>query len=341
MSYIETYGTGSSASSDRYDTIDELLVQLPDNSANLIVPQDIRDSVFSLWRYIEDVEIISVSAASTSSFFQNSYPTPITVGGIPAGTTFTSPTDMQTMWDQLLYPYISPLPLLSISGTTTREYGNLVGLSSDSVILNWSVTHYSPSYNITFITVDGTPKVVGGTSQSGTDLTNGTHSWSLTPSMETNIFTMSVSDSYVSTVYSNSTLTWMNKIYWGNVNLSSIGNPNLTINPGSASLFIPFVDDSDILSLSGAGVGSGSELSSTKNKTYNSINGSGQYLVFAWPTSVLGSTAPSFIVNGLPNTAFTQIRTSSPFTNIHGFTTNYEVWVSNTLQNSPLNVVIN
>lgn len=340
MAYVETYGTGSSASSDRYSTVDELLTQLPDNTANLILPQDIRDSVFSLWKYTEDVELIASSAASASAFFQNPNPTTVTVGGIPAGSTFPTPTTMQSMWNQLLYPYIAPISSLSIAGSSTREYGNSLGLYANSLTLNWSVTQNDSNYAITSITVDGSPQVVTGTSQAGTKNTNGTHSWVSVPSSQTNTFNMSASDSYVSTVNASATLTWMNKIYWGRVDLSPIGNPNLTTNPGSASLVIPYVDDSDILSLTGAGVGSGSELSATKNKTYTGINGSGQHLVFAWPSSVSGATAPSFTVNSLPNTAFTRIRTASAFTNIHGFTTNYEVWISNTLQNSPLNIVI-
>ena len=84
-----------------------------------------------------------------------------------------------------------------------------------------------------------------------------------------------------------------------------------------------------------------SNLSTTKNKTYNGINGSGKHLVFAWPSNAAGSLTPTFTVNGLPNTAFTRVRTASAFVNQFNFSgTNYEVWVSNTLQNSPLDIVI-
>jgi hypothetical protein len=139
---------------------------------------------------------------------------------------------------------------------------------------------------------------------------------------------------------SSTSITWMNRIYWGRIDLSSIGNPNLTTNPGSASSVASLCTDTLIRSLTGASVGSGKELSTSKDKTYTGINGSGQYLIFAWPSSVSGALTPTFTVNGLPNTAFTRVRTASPFVNQFGFTTNYEVWVSNTLQNSPLNIVI-
>jgi hypothetical protein len=150
---------------------------------------------------------------------------------------------------------------------------------------------------------------------------------------------MNVSDG-TSSVSSSTNLVWMNRVYWGRVDLSSIGNPNLTYNPGSASLVGSVCTDVIVRNLTGAGITPGNELTVTKNRTYNGIDGGGRYLIFAWPSVLPGANSPSFTVNGLPNTAFTRVRTSSPFVNSFGFTTNYEVWVSNTLQNSPLNIVI-
>lgn len=331
MALIGSYSFGS-ASAYRYSTIDELLIQLPDNNANLITAQDIRDSVYSLWKNIEDVNIIAASAASASAFYQNSNPTPITIGGIPAGSTFSTPKTMQEMWDMLLYPYVSPGA--SLGPLPNREYGAPL-----SVNLSWSVVKNSNS--ITSIIVDGFAQVPTGNSQTGIQATTGTHSVSPGVS-ETNIFNMSVSDG-ISVTNASTSLTWMNRRYWGSVDLSSIGNPDLTSNPSLSSLVAAFVTDGVLLSLTGANANSqafGSELSTTKNKTYIGINGSGKHLIFAWPSGVSNPYTPIFTVNGLPNTAFTRIRSNSPFVNQYGFTTNYEVWVSNTLQNSPLNIVI-
>ena len=103
---------------------------------------------------------------------------------------------------------------------------------------------------------------------------------------------------------------------------------------------IPIISDSVIKSLNGAGVSPGYVLTNTFSKTYVNINGGGMYLVFAWP-SVFGT--PSFVVNGLLSTAFTKVRGVSnlnSFTNELGFTSNYDVWVSNTAQNSPLTIII-
>ena len=323
---VGTFGTGSSVESREFDDFTDLLNQIPDNTSNLIDPSDIRDSVYTLWKRIDDVNLIASSAASASSFFQNPNPTPVTIGGILAGSTFPIPTNMQDMWNQLLYPYVSPV--VSITGGGVREFG-----SSNAVTLSWSVTKNSE--DIQSVVVNGVPRPGAPftTNQSGSQNAFATQNINTT-------FTIIANDG-TQTVSASTTVTWQNKRYWGRVNLSSIGNPNLTTNPGAISSIIPLLNDSVILTLNGAGVGSGSELNANSiNKTYNGINGNGNYLVFAWPSSFSNSQTPNFNVNGLPNTAFTRIRNNSPFTNLFGYTTNYEVWISNTLQNSPLNIII-
>jgi hypothetical protein len=337
MAIVSTYSVSTASNitlSTEYSTLDELLIQIPDNTSNSITAEDVRDSVYTLWQKVESVNIIAASAASASAFFQNANPTPLSVGGIPAGSTFPTPTDMQTMWNQLLYPYVPPTAALSLS-LSPREYGASLG-----VTLDWSVTRNSPTNPIISITVDGAPQLPTGNSQTGTKAALGTFSWTGAGSSATNTFTMAASDDVPTIFGASTTLTWMNKRYWGRINLSSIGNPNLTTNPGSASVVASLCTDTLIKALNGAGVGSGNELSTSKNKTYTGINGNGWHLIFAWPSSVAGALTPTFTVNGLPNTAFTRVRTASPFVGIGGFTTNFEVWVSNTLQNSPLNIVI-
>lgn len=342
-----SYGTPSSIVYSEYRDIDQLLFQLYDNNANAIDAQDIRDSVWTLWNRIDDVQITASAAASASAFFQNPNATPITVGGIPAGSTFSTPKTMQEMWDLLLYPYVAPGASLNVLSTLSyynnsniyvsgggREYGAPL-----TVNLSWSSVKNSNS--ITSIIVDGFSQIPNGNSQSGTQSTSGTYS--ISPGVsQTNTFNMSVGDG-ISVTNASTTLTWMNRRYWGFVDLSVIGNPDLTLNPGLSSSVAAVVTDIVLLSLTGANANSqafGNELSTTKSKTYTGINGAGKHLVFAWPSSVSSPYTPTFTVNGLPNTAFTKIRSNSPFVNQYGFTTNYEVWVSNTLQNSPLNIVI-
>ena len=331
-----------SASATEYTTIQELLSQLPDNTGNLIMPSDIRDSVYTLWERIGSVSVVAASAASASALFTNSNPSTVAVGGFPLGTTFPTNQTMQQMWDQLLYPYILPGASLSIAGGVyEREYGDPNALTSNPITLTWDVSQNTSTVNILTITVDGAFQVATGASQTGPKQAAATHSWNTSNVSETHTFNMSVVDFLPSTVTASTSLTFMNSIYWGRRDLSSISNPNLTTNPGSASLVASLCTDGIIQVLSGAGVTPGFDLSTTKAMTLNGINGGGQHLIFAWPSSVPGALTPTFYVNGFISTAFTRVRTASPFVNQYGsFTTNYEVWVSNTIQNSPLNIQI-
>ena len=92
--------------------VDDALYQLKDNSSNLIKPQDIRDSIWTLWNRVDDVQIIASQSLSSSSgsTFTNSKPTSITVGGITAGTTFNGTYSIQQMFDlfceQMLFVYL-------------------------------------------------------------------------------------------------------------------------------------------------------------------------------------------------------------------------------------------
>ena len=317
-----------SASCDRYDNVYELLYHIPDNYYNLIDAQDVRDSVYTLYRDFEDLQ------AATPSYvlYTNPTPVPVTIGGIDAGTTFSS-ANMQQMWDMLLYPYIAESVSLS-SVPSLREYGDPSGYS---ITLYWSVTKNTDP--IISITVDGVGITPSGGSQASTQLAVGTHSSVSVPASETNTYLMSASDG-TTTANTSTSLVWMSKIYWGSIDLSGIGNPNLTTNPGASASVAGVCTPNEIINLTGAGVGSGDELATSKNKTYSGINGGGEYLIFAWPSIFSGAYIPTFTVNGLPNTAFTNVRTNSPQYNDFGFTTKYEVWISNTAQNSPLNIII-
>jgi hypothetical protein len=249
------------------------------------------------------------------------------------------------MFDLLLYPYTSPTISLSVVSalnsttpiTTQKEYGQ-----SLNSWLYWTVTKRSNP--IVSVVVNGvTISPITGNSQVGWRNVSGTYS-SISgsfPVSTTNNFPMTVNDGTSNTTTS-ATVTWMNRIYWGSIDLSGLvyPNPDLTLNPSYTTYVSAIVTSNLINALNGAGVGSGSELSVTKNKTYSGINGNGRYLIFAWPSSVSGALTPTFTVNGLANTAFTRVKTAWVFSNIYNVTTNYEVWVSNTAYNSAANVVI-
>ena len=334
MAYVNTYNPGGiagSASADRYSTVDELLIQLPDNDSQLIQAGDIRDSVYTLYADIQDLSLLvaSVSTSSGNQFYSNSNVVPYAVGGVAAGSTFVGTYSFQEMFDRLLYPYVAPGA--SLGSLSVREFGAPL-----SVSLSYNVTVNSNP--ISSIFVNGSSRSFPP--YSGTVVTTGTYSVPLLSLQQTNTFNMSVTDTKPTTINSSTNLTWRHRMYWGRFNFGSI---NLTTNPGSASYMASLITDTGIRNMnSGNANGSAvnSELTTTKSRTLSSINGGGFHLVFAWPTVFSGSTSPIFTVNGLQNTAFTNIRPGYVFTNAYGLTASYEVYVSNTLQNSPSNITM-
>jgi hypothetical protein len=323
MAGTGSYSGSPTTNADYRDSVDILLGQIPDNTSNLIKAKDVRDSVWTLWNRIEDVQIIASQSASASvvSTYDRTEPSSIqsSIGGVNPGATFSG--TIQDALDRIFYPYVGPVASISASNNP-RQFGS--GLS---VNLTWSVTKKKNS--ILSITVDGSSISVTGDSQNGVKTTVATHSSS--PGISSNqSYSMSVYDG-TSTVSSNTTLTWMNKRYWGTVDLTSIGNPNLTLSPGSSTQVGSYITDTIIKSLT-------SELATTKSKTYSNIDGGGKYLVFSFPT-LFGT--PTFIVNNLQNTAFTKVRSNSTFVNEFGFSgVTYDVWVSNTAYNSPCTIII-
>ncbi len=347
MSLIGTYsviGATQTTVSRYYSTLDELLLGLPDNTNNQIQAINVRDAVYTLYEFLNLISLSASNSMTASMLYDRSTPSSYvgSVGGVPQSSTFSG--TVQDVLDRVFYPYVAPGVGLSLSNSP-REFGSPLLVS-----LNWSVVKNSNV--ITTILVDGVPQVPTGNSQTGTQLSSSTHS--VTPSIsQTNTFSMSVSDS-TSTVNSSTQLVWMNRVFWGSIDFSSVGNPNLTLNPASASLVSTLCTDNVIVNNNdgpnfGANAGLspgnsltyGSLLTTSKNRTFYDIDGNGDYLIFAWPSNVSGALTPTFTVNGLPNTAFTRVRTSSPLSNYFGFSgTNYEVWVSNTQQFSPLNITI-
>jgi hypothetical protein len=316
-------------SADYRFTVDELLTVLPDNAANLIDAKDVRDSVWTLWNRIDDVEITASQSLSTNTNYIRSTPTQVAVGGASIGSTFTG--TIQDALDKILYPYVPQGNTFSAS-SSSRQFG-----SSTAVTLSWQVIKNSNS--IVSITVDGTSVSPTGASQSGSKATTATHSSSPIAVTQVQTYTFSTSDG-TTTVNTNTTVTWSNKRYWGFIDLTSCvpSNPDLTLTPGSSAAVGSFITDTKIKAMTGAGVGSGSELATSLSRTFSNINGSGYYLCFAWPT-LFGT--PTFVVGGFTNTAFTKVRSNSSFSNEFGFTgTNYDVWISNTAYNSPTTVVI-
>lgn len=327
MSFLYTYGTSSLYESKRYDNVQDLLNQLQDNNANLIYANHVRDAVFSLWQRLDDVAIIAASASALSPYFQNSDPTTVTVGGISQGTTFSTQQTVQQMFDHLLYPYSQPILELSATHSQVllnKEYG-----SNPSNTVYWSVTKVSNT--ITSIKVDGQTIIPTGNSQVGSKTIIG--SYSTIQSSTQNTFELIVNDGFADyTTYT--TYEWMNRLYWGSLDLSGINYPDFTLDSGLLSTVT--MNSGTILGLDNSKLFKG--FTDTISTQKFDLSMGGNYLVLAWSSYIPFATTPRFYVNGVRNTGFSNIKTGWDFVNIYGVTSSYEVWISNTPQYSQLEV---
>jgi hypothetical protein len=295
---------GGSASAVEYSTIQELLNQMPDNTANLIQAKNVRNSIYTLWERISDVQTTASQSASASSVYTNLSPSVASnLAGIPAGSTFSG-ASMQEMWDKLLYPYV--YPYASLSGGNTREFG-----SSNAVTLSWTATKNTKT--LTFITLkknSGTIQnvVVTGNTQTGTLPTTAVTNTNTT-------FSIDVTDSNTptpSTVTAYTYVYWDNRRYWGTL---PSGHVLTTVSSS------PF-SHSDINTMS-------NELGSGYTQT-RSITTNFDYVVFIWPhNSVDLSTNPPHVsIGGFGNNNWIKTRSNVTFTNQNSYSgTSYDVWV--------------
>jgi hypothetical protein len=233
---------------------------------------------------------------------------PVTRSGLPA-INVGNVKDLAQWVEKYFFPAVPPGA--SLTGGNTRQFG-----SSPNLTLNYTAT--KNTFPITAITVNGQSIVPTGNTQSGSQAAVATQDVNTTFAMQV----VAGSD----TTNATTGVVWSHKRFWGKIAkgvspvLAGSANPAFT------------VSDAEILALTGAGVGAGNEFSTSRVKTYNGINGAGDYLIFAFPTAW---GTPSFTVNGLPNTAFTKVRDNA-FINSDGFSHPFQVWISNTGQNSAI-----
>lgn len=348
-----------------YRFITDLLDSIPDNTSNLIDAQDVRDAVWTLWNKIDDVVIglsssgINISGTSSGTFSVDlSYnrtrlsSAPI-VGGVPTGSTFSG--TIQDVLDRIFYPY-SP-PTCALNGGGTREFG-----SSTSVTLNFTLNKNEKPINTASIQLLGgvtqlitplpavvtqantTPATFGPSTISTTPasiVTYATHSSTPTTVSIVNTYTLNVGDG-TSTANASTSVTWMNRMYYGTINLSTLSvnpNPDLNVRPdgsNSAQVASSIVEISSFITNSIINTSTTTSirpivnrpLVTTRTLTLTDFNAGGNYLFFAWPT-IFGT--PVFKINGLTNTSFTKVKSNFVFTNTLGFSgVNYDVWISNT-----------
>ena len=311
---MATYGViGSPTYAVAINDLGLMLNVLPDNSSNLISAQDVRDVVAGLYENIDSVSVSVASVSTASVTYVNLNPTSIELGGVPFNTTFS--TTVQSVFDQLFYPYTPPV-LTLVSSPNVLEFGN-----TTSVTLNWSITAGINDVQSAIILrpADSNqpvsyPVAYGFTSSvlSSNNVIPNTLS----------IFTFSVNDLNTSVTpntggdnFLTASVSFSLRRYWGTLSSGSL----LTVSSASFS-------HSDISSLS-------SELSSDYSQS-RLIGTNNDYVVFVWPHNQvnLQSIPAKVSINGLPNNDWTNTRDGVVFTNQFGYTASYDVWRFNNIQ---------
>ena len=190
---------------------------------------------------------------------------------------------------------------------------NLIGTNGETVTFSWSITEIGNISNI--VGYD----IIDVTNANTILLSN------ILPNTTTNIlvqigylinrttvvsyqFKIEGTDIEASTFSRTKNYNWSPRRFWGT-------------DPGTGPL-----NSSEIIALASSNTG-GSELSNSRLQT-RTMDGNSQYIYICWLES-LGDTN-GFIVNGLPNSAWTKQVVS--FTNSYGHTENYITYRTNTVQ---------
>lgn len=305
---MATYGVpGSPTYAVAINSLVGMLDVLPDNSANLIDAQDVRDVVAGLYENFELISASFSSIATNSVTYTNSDPTTISVGGITFGSTFPSLT-VQQIFDSLFYPYVPPSLTFSVLPSLV-EYGD----SSTTATLFWSVnagkenvvssTIFKPLDPIESVSTPTSFSLASGSSGLNTLVLN-----------DVSIFTFSVNDG---NVYSTTTSVVPSlRRFWGTI---GVGSDLVTVTSSTFSY-------SDVSALS-------SELSEGYTQS-REIGTNNNYVVFVWPSNSVSllTFPPKAYINGLPNTDWTKTRDNVLFTNQFGYTASYDVWRFNNVQ---------
>jgi hypothetical protein len=233
-------------------------------------------------------------SGSDGGLYTNAEAVPVTIGGIEAGSTFSS-TPMADMWTSLLYPYQVPaFTSFLISGqATVIEVGDTVPANPT---FTWAVSH---STNVTPNTTE--IRNVTGSSVLVTGGSNTSPYAATAPSImntiaTTNLWSISQMDTHALVFARNFTVAWRWRIYYGESALTAL-------------------TESDIKALRV------SALSSGFAATYSYSTGGYKYICY--PESF--GTATSFVDDVTGFDVPFEAPYSVSVTNINGIVTNYRV----------------
>jgi len=312
-------GTASNWYSQFETDITQLLLRLQDNTGNLIDAKDVRDSVWTLYQGLQDV---ASQSSTQSTTFNSTRRTTFEVGGLSRGVTFSN-SDYGDLFKQMFESY-SP-PLINIFNTTNTTYQ--FGQTTPVPVLTYNITpNYSPLFSINFTAPGGSvPSIV----PTGSDPETGTSAavpltYSITPTIsELNVFTMSVVTQDALTFSATSSIVYNHKIYYGSIDLTSIGG-FISGSASSVSATRTYLTDARIKGLLYSSLQTGFEFK--ENITF----GTGSYFIYAHPSIYGELPQQGFYTMNMFSTDFTKIKDAYTFSNEFSYNTPYDIWISNT-----------
>lgn len=219
-------------------------------------------------------------------------------------------TNLNTLWTSTnTIAARQALGLQSYTNTLTNSVGDVeIGSTVNSVTIGWMISPTNATYAL---------RQLVGSGQTNT-ITNNSATLTLTSLELTNntTWTLTVGDGSGVTNTATASVNFYNYMTWGRSTNTSLNN-------------------AQIQSLHTSGGGASRALSTSRSRSIT-MDGGGQYLYIAYPQ---GFGAASFVVGGLPNSAFTAFTNS--YTNANGYVTNYLIYRTDTIQNGTgINIVI-
>jgi hypothetical protein len=177
----------------------------------------------------------ATGGSGASSLYTNPTPTPATIGGIAAGSTFLDQT-MQQMWDSLLYPYQVPaFSSFSITGESSpMEVGDTIPAS---VTFTWATTNSTnvQANSISILDITGGLTLATGLANDGSEAVVRPGATTLTAA-GSYVFRIGGVNSLLAAFTRNLTFEWRWREYWGaNINatlteaqIEALANSGLT-----------------------------------------------------------------------------------------------------------------
>lgn len=254
---------------------------------------------------------VLVSTGGGSNYI-NPLPTPVTIGGIVAGSTFPTPgKTMQQMWDLLLYPYLTPaFSSFLMTGVTILEVGDVISGAKTFTWTTINPTNITPN-SIDILDITGSATLETSLPNTGSKShTFGTPIQLIVAG--TYNFRIQAINTHSVTFIRNLIIYWEWKVYYGE-----------SVNAGP-------LNQTQVKALRVGG------LQAAFAGTYSFLGGGYKYL--AWPTA-LGAASSFKDASTLLNVDMQAPLTLS-VTNAFSITTNYYVYRTTYILGGAIDIIV-